>query len=645
MRFFWALFFNLSLSAEIAKTDNAEISIIGNNNYIQAPGEIQLGYRFKLTPGWHTYWLNPGDSGGPVNFVYPSNNKFNISSISWPGPEKIPYPPLMTFGYVDEVVFPFTITLDNLDDREVKIQTRFLVCDEICIPEQAELTLLLKNNYLNIVENSDLLSTWLGKLPQRAPPGLKIQLKNQRLIFSFDQINSDSHYFPYDHTEFDFSTPQFNDGKNLSIELHSDFQGSVKGVLKIADDYYNVEKTFVGNTTENQLNLLTALLFAFLGGLILNLMPCVLPVVALKAFSLVKNAENSSSSVAINASIYVLGVVVTFMTIAATLLLLKNSGELIGWGYQLQSPSVVSFLSILIFLVGLVLLGNISLGSSLTKLENINTFSGTMGSFLTGSLSVIVASPCTAPFMGAALGFALVQPDYISLLIFLSLALGFAAPYFLIALNPGLIKYLPRPGAWMEQLKQLFGIMMIAAALWLLWVLSLQINPSSLITVLILWFITGLILWIISLTINRIIKSLIVIAVLICSIFYIDWELEQKQEEKLATAYTWTSEYEQELRLNNSPYFINFTAAWCITCQVNESIAFTDNVQTKLEEKGITYLKADWTNRNESIFKELQKYQRSGVPTYVFWHPGLVKPILLNEVLTEGYLLGVIDEV
>lgn len=644
MRIFWAILLNLSIHAEVARTDNAEISIIGFNNYIEIPGEVQLGYSFKLTPGWHTYWINPGDSGGPVEFIFTEGNAFNISDISWPGPEKIPYPPLMTYGYTDEVVFPFTIDLKDLEDKEITIKTRFLVCDEICIPEQTELVLLLKNQFLNITQNSSLLSRWLGRLPLRAPPNLEIKKEQQKLAFSFNDIDEESYYFPISDKEFDFSSPQLQIDNALNVELYPDFTGPAQGVLKAGANYYTIDVPFAENNSANELSLIMAIVFAFLGGLILNLMPCVLPVVALKAFSLVKSAEESNTSVAINALVYVLGVVLTFMGIAVTLLVLKNSGELIGWGYQLQSPTVVSSLSILIFLVGVILLGNISLGSSLSKLENKNNSQGLVGSFFTGALSVIVASPCTAPFMGAALGFALVQPDIISLSIFFSLAIGFAAPYFLFAIKPGLIKYLPKPGIWMEQLKQLFGLMMIGAALWLLWVLSLQISADSLIVVLIAWFVGGLILWIISQKINIALKFGVVFLLVTGCLSIFDWDLEKK-ELQTKSVNTWTTEYEQELRLSDSPYFINFTAAWCITCQVNEAIAFTNTVEEKFKIKGITYLKADWTNRDESIFKELQKYQRSGVPTYVLWHPELNEPILLNEVLTESYLLRMIDEI
>ena len=528
MRIFWAILLNLAIHAEVARTDNAEISIIGFNNYIETPGEVQLGYSFKLTPGWHTYWINPGDSGGPVEFIFTEGNAFNISDISWPGPEKIPYPPLMTYGYTDEVVFPFTIDLKDLEDKEITIKTRFLVCDEICIPEQTELVLLLKNQFLNVTQNSSLLSRWLGRLPLRAPPDLEIKKEQQKLAFSFNEIDEESYYFPISDNEFDFSSPQAQINNTLNIELYPDFTGPAQGILKAGGSYYTIDVPFAENNSANELSLIMAIVFAFLGGLILNLMPCVLPVVALKAFSLVKSAEESNTSVAINALVYVLGVVLTFMGIAVTLLVLKNSGELIGWGYQLQSPTVVSSLSILIFLVGVILLGNISLGSSLSKLENKNNSQGLVGSFFTGALSVIVASPCTAPFMGAALGFALVQPDIISLSIFFSLAIGFAAPYFLFAIKPGLIKYLPKPGIWMEQLKQLFGLMMIGAALWLLWVLSLQISADSLIVVLIAWFVGGLILWIISQTMNIALKFGVVFLLVTGCLTIFDWDLEKK---------------------------------------------------------------------------------------------------------------------
>ena len=393
----------------------------------------------------------------------------------------------------------------------------------------------------------------------------------------------------------------------------------------------------------SSINLLTALMFAFIGGLILNLMPCVLPVIALKALSLVKNANESRSSVTLNASAYVFGVILTFMIIASLLVYLKNAGEIIGWGYQLQSPFVVTLLCLLIFLVGLILVTNIDIFSNSARLENFNRSSGLVNSFFTGALSVIVASPCTAPFMGAALGFALIQPDINSYLVFLSLAIGFALPYFLIAIFPSLVNLLPKPGKWMESLKQFFGFMMFGAAIWLLWVLANQVDANSLLVVMIGLFLVSFLVWLTKIDFEHKMKAIFVI-----TLFYgyslSGWEFKNNNATVDNNAVTWTLKKEIELKEDGKAYFINFTAAWCITCKVNEAVAFTDDVFALFNNKDITYFKADWTNRNAEIAEELEKYNRSGLPVYVYWNEKLDEPMVLNELLTEGYLMEIINE-
>ncbi len=394
---------------------------------------------------------------------------------------------------------------------------------------------------------------------------------------------------------------------------------------------------------QSGISLLTAIIFALIGGLILNLMPCVLPVIALKALSLVKNANESRSSVTMNASAYVFGVILTFMIIASLLISFKNAGELIGWGYQLQSPFIVTLLCLLIFSIGLILVANIDIFSSAGKLERFNKGSGLVNSFLTGTLSVIVASPCTAPFMGAALGFALIQPDIYSYLVFLSLAVGFALPYFLIAIFPSLVNFLPKPGQWMESLKQLFGFMMFGAAIWLLWVLANQVDANSLLIVMVGLFLSGFILWLQKINFKHLIKTALIL-VFVYGYSLVNWDFKENVGTKDNDSVAWSLEREIDLRDGNKSYFINFTAAWCITCQVNEAVAFTDNVMEVFDNKDITYLKADWTNRNATIAKELEKYNRSGLPVYVYWNKNLDEPMVLNELLTEGYLMEIVNE-
>ena len=640
------IIFVISIEARTAKTDHAEITIVGNTNIISEPGVIQLGYKFIFTPGWHTYWINPGDSGGPPIFEFNSPSGWDINENVWPGPQKIIYPPLMTFGYVDEVIFPFELNLKNLNDQTTEITTKFLVCDDICVPEEAILLLSLKNGVLNIDEKPEELKKWLNRVPIRAPPEMVLSSNENNFSLEYPSLDSNSYFFPFDDSVMDYSDEQNFSNNKLNFEVFDDFNKSLRGVVKIGQNYYEVEQlseTVVADTVSG-ISLFTAIIFAFLGGLILNLMPCVLPVIALKGLSLVKSSAESNSSVTLNASAYVVGVIATFMTIAAILVSLKNAGEMIGWGYQLQSPFIVTILSMLIFGIGVYLITDLSVGGSLGKLEKHTDGTGPFNSFLTGTLAVVVASPCTAPFMGAALGFALIQPDIFSYLVFLFLALGFALPYFLIALFPSLVDFLPKPGKWMESLKQFFGLMMFAAAIWLLWVLANQVDANSILFVLIGWFLLAFASW---LVITRI-KFAVYISGIIGLLWVYqlsEWDFKDVEVINDDKSISWSIDKENELRLNEQAYFINFTAAWCITCKVNEAVAFSDEVFNKFEEKNITYLKADWTNRNSEIAGQIEKYNRSGIPLYIYWNKKLDEPMVLNEILTENYLMEVVDEI
>jgi len=634
-----------AVDAKAIKTDHAEISIIGKNNIISEPGTIDLGYKFIFTPGWHTYWINPGDSGGPPTFQSSQVKGWKINQNLWPGPQTIEYPPLMTYGYENEVVFPFKLEIVDLENKETDINIKFLVCDDICVPEEANLKLILKNKILNIEERPDELKKWTKLVPVRGPPDLKASIQNNQIRISADLIDRGSYFFPYDDQVIDFSTKQNFLDSTLSFETLDSFDGKVNGIISSESGFFEINKKVSLQETVQQtsISLLTAIIFALIGGLILNLMPCVLPVIALKALSLVKNANESRSSVTMNASAYVFGVILTFMVIASLLISFKNAGELIGWGYQLQSPFIVTLLCLLIFSIGLILVINIDIFSSAGKLERFNKGSGLVNSFLTGALSVIVASPCTAPFMGAALGFALIQPDIYSYLVFLSLAVGFALPYFLIAIFPSLVNFLPKPGQWMESLKQLFGFMMFGAAIWLLWVLANQVDANSLLIVMVGLFLSAFILWLQKTNFKHSIKTALIL-VFVYGYCLGNWDFKENTGTKEDDSMAWSLEREIDLRDDNRSYFINFTAAWCITCQVNEAVAFTDNMMEIFDNKDITYLKADWTNRNATIAKELEKYNRSGLPVYIYWNKNLDEPMVLNELLTEGYLMEIIDE-
>ena len=390
-----------------------------------------------------------------------------------------------------------------------------------------------------------------------------------------------------------------------------------------------------------------ALIFAFIGGLILNLMPCVFPIISLKILSFVSLGNESKQKIRLHALSFCFGALLSFLLIGLSLILLKQTGNYLGWGFQLQSPIIVGMLSILMFIIGIILLTDINIGSSFTRLGAVGSNS-ISGSFLTGVLAVIVASPCTAPFMGAALGYALIQPSGETMPIFASLGLGFSLPYLILSLSPGLIKSLPGPGQWMVTLKEFFAFPMFATSLWLIWVFSLQTNTDMLISLLIAILVISTLFWSLTKLNGNMKKSLIWILILIIiisegvEIVSSDTRVETSDTSKQDNSeYTiWDSNIEKRFRKNDQAYLINFTAAWCITCQANDKLALSrPNIKNYLLENNIEYVVADWTNKNNEILNALESYERNGVPLYVYWKPGLDDSVILPAILTEQILL------
>ena len=384
-------------------------------------------------------------------------------------------------------------------------------------------------------------------------------------------------------------------------------------------------------------------------------MPCVFPVISLKVLSFVSMGGDSHDKIRKHAYAFSAGVLFTFLTFAVSIILLKQAGYLIGWGYQLQSPAVVGFLSLLMVFLALVLITENSIGDSLTKLGNIQTNNDSyLSSLFTGILAVVVASPCTAPFMGAALGYAFLQPANETIPVFISLSAGFSFPYVLLAIFPDLIAKLPKPGQWMKSLKEFFAFPMLATAIWLLWVFALQTSVNTTLILLIGWLLLGLNFWSFLNLQNKLIKIFIfiisIMGVTLPSLSISDNAVNEMNQSLIPESnqpnqnYTsWYPGIENDLQEKNTAYFINFTAAWCITCQTNELTAFSKKTfKNYIVENNITYIKADWTNRNDQISEALLSYKRSGVPLYVYWKPGLEEPQILPEILNDTILLGAI---
>ena len=634
------LLFSFFGSAEIVDTGHARISLIKDHSDFVPGTSINIGLKVSMDKGWHTYWRNPGDSGGPIEIDWDLPKGFSVSNIKWPLPEKIEYPPLMTYGYEDFVIYPMVLSIpaDYTDDY-FEMDANILICADICIPESGKIS----SNLLDIKSDS-LIYEWLESIPSKSLPiTTSLNDNNLEISFTFEKEIKQIYFFPDENNSIDYSSEQNfykkDDGYFLSIKLFNDDFQNVSGVLDIDGTGYNVSNGTFEDFNEEGLSLITALIFALIGGLILNLMPCVFPVISLKVLSFVSMGGSSQRKIRNHALVFTVGVIASFMLIALTIVLLKQAGNFVGWGFQLQSPLIVGLLSLVMVFISLVLITDNSFGESLTKLGNIGgSENGYYSSFLTGVLAVVVASPCTAPFMGAALGYALIQPSGETVPIFLSLSLGFSLPYLLLAANPKLIDFLPKPGDWMVTLKEFFAFPMLATALWLLWVFSLQVNQILVIFLLIGWLLLALNFWIFQKD-YKTINKVIFLGISIFSMIYFLPETEEIQTEQnliIGSATEWYEGIEDDLKNENQPYFINFTAAWCITCQSNEITAFSkDGFKSLLEEKNIEYIKADWTNRNDAITRSLKKYGRSGVPFYVYWEPGFENPKILPAILTD----------
>ncbi|MCS5572790.1 MAG: thioredoxin family protein, partial [Pseudomonadales bacterium] len=411
-----------------------------------------------------------------------------------------------------------------------------------------------------------------------------------------------------------------------------------------------------GHSEKNltEMSVVLAILFAFLGGLILNLMPCVFPVLSIKILSLVDSVHSSGHSLRLHGWIYAAGVVASFVAIALILILLRLGGEAIGWGFQLQSPLVLALLAYLFFLIALNLLGIFEIGTSVMSLGGLGPSSGYLASFATGVLATVVAAPCTVPFMGAAVGFALTQSTMISLVIFGALGTGMAVPYLLLCYSPALQARLPAPGRWMQVLKEVMAFPMFASAIWLIWVLGLQTSPTGMMQVLAGVLLLGLAVWVLNNSRNAGMGRFIA-ALLIVGAVYPVIRLEVPEPDEMtisdsAVVSHQAQEFERYERqaltdaVHRGPVFVNFTAAWCITCKVNEvTVLSTVSVRQAMAANGVTYFRADWTSEDPVITAALAEYGRGGVPLYLLYRQGAERAEVLPQLLTKGTIIDALN--
>jgi thiol:disulfide interchange protein DsbD len=659
-----------------------------------APGEtFTIVLRETIREGWHTYWRNPGDSGEPTQLTWTTPAGWSVGEIQWPTPEAIPFATLVNYGYEGEVLFPIEVTAPANarpgTTATLSANLYVLVCSDICIPEESTVTLSLPVS----VEGADdrqwtpRIAAAIAALPIATPLPARIT-DGARPRLSFETLDAwtirNAHFFPYNPDAIENAAPQRpergTDGMSFTLTPGVDAEMARKplqGVIafetetaqgwerlsfvveaepgepipnssghvveitadsKLAD-IERVAEADLETPALSAVALIATLGLAFLGGLILNIMPCVLPVLSVKALAFAGGQHAGEARR--QGVFYFIGVMVTFLALAALLIALRAGGEAVGWGFQLQAPWVTSALALLFFVIGLNLLGVFEFGTGLQNAgAGLTRRGGDAGAFFTGALAVIAATPCTAPFMAGAIGAALTQSAGVTLLIFAALALGFALPLTLLHFAPALQRLIPKPGLWMERAKQVLAFPMFAAAIWLAWVLAEQsgaVGVQSLLNIAAaLAFVLSVARW------GRV--WLIVGLIVLAGTVAVSWRpILGMQREAALVSEPWSPARVAALRAEGRPVFVNFTAAWCITCKANElSSMQSRRVAQAFANADVAYLEADWTNRNDEIAAALAEHGRAGVPLYLYYPPGGDVQIL-PQVLSEALLIETVS--
>jgi thiol:disulfide interchange protein/DsbC/DsbD-like thiol-disulfide interchange protein len=685
-------------TAAPVRTPHVEAELVAGATALVPGTELPVALRLKMEPGWHTYWRNPGDSGLPTTLAWTLPAGIEASPIEWPAPQLQPAGPLANFGYEGEVLLLATLRpaagLAAGGALELKARADWLVCKEICIPEGVDLVLPLP-----VAAAAAPDPRWAGPLaaaraalPQPLSGGWQAKAKGEgeRIVLTLEPPAGAAdpgklQFFPYAEATIEPSLAQMlaRDGGAhvLTLPVASNLAGAparITGVLTATQGFGAAAKAVVidvplagsvvagtkpatagppalnlsapaATPAADRLTLAVAVLFAFAGGIILNLMPCVFPVLSIKVLGFAEH-HDTRPTLRREAFAYAGGVVLTFVALGLGLAALRATGEQLGWGFQLQSPAVVTALAILFFVLALNLSGVFEFGGLVpSRAATWSSRNRALDAFGSGVLAVVVASPCTAPFMGAALGYAFTGGAAVMLVVFVVLGLGMALPYVLLAWFPGWRRRLPKPGPWLARFKELLAFPLYGTVVWLAWVLGSQRDNDAVLRLLVVLLGTGFVLWA-----WRIVRTggarpwAIAAGVVLAATVAAAWPLFAPDRDaaappKAAAAggdwIDFAPAKVAELTGAGRPVFVDFTAAWCVTCQVNKRLVLnTADVRDAFARRNVALVRADWTRRDEAITRALAALGRNGVPVYVLYRPGK-EPLLLPEVLRKDVVL------
>ncbi|GGC57922.1 protein-disulfide reductase DsbD family protein [Chelatococcus reniformis] len=684
------------------RSDLVKADLLAEPAAVEAGQPFWVALRLRMKEHWHTYWRNPGDSGLPTEIKWTLPAGFTVGEIVWPTPARIPVGPLVNFGYDGEAVLLTQVMppKDLAARGTVGLQAHatWLVCEKECVPGEAQLSLDLPlavpgSPAAANPDNAAVFAAARAALPTPQPGKATFEATAQTLTLKLERLGAgdavtSAYFFPIDDSLIDNAAEQAfsreGDGLTLTMArstLASATPAAVAGVLSVTDGTaarraYAIDtggkaapaltaapafRSGEGSPPATRpppgggdvLTLLGAAALALLGGIVLNLMPCVFPVLSIKVLALANSGGETPGHMRLHGLAYGAGVLAAFGALAAVLLTARQAGMEVGWGFQLQSPMVVAALAYIMLTMALALSGAIHIGASFAGIgDGLTRRAGLSGSFFTGVLATVVASPCTGPFMGAAIGFALTQSAATAMAVFLALGLGFALPFVVLAFSPALLRRLPRPGLWMDRLKQALAFPLYATVAWLVWVLSQQVGPAGLFAALGGLVLVAFTVWLIGIAgLSRGGLAWATRAVALLAIAALAGLVNIVREDRLGPAAPQALAQEQgvepfsqarldELVAAGRPVFVNMTAAWCITCMVNERVALaTDAVRGAMKDRDIAYLKGDWTNQNPEITRVLDRYGRGGVPLYLLYTRG-AEPIVLPQVLTPATVMA-----
>jgi thiol:disulfide interchange protein DsbD len=680
----------VTANAEALRRDHASVALLAESGTVVPGGQVELGLRIQHDPEWHTYWINPGDSGLATRIDWTLPDGVTAGKIAWPTPRRFDIGGVVNFGYEDDLLLPVTLSVDESvapgTRLDIAAKASWLICKDICIPGDAELRLAV-----DVVAAGGAATAVPDEITaafERTRAAMPLVLPGAKAVFAErgDAIDVVISGLPesldVDAVEIFPVEPQIlasAPGRAQSLAAGAVGVRTAKndyfvglpaqfGVLAVhgrgadreawllsaepgaAPDLSNpvaeggaskgAGADIASPAQAATPGLLLALLFAIGGGVILNLMPCVFPVLALKAMGLL-HAAHDRRLARRHGLFYLAGVLASFLALGGLLVGLRAGGEALGWGFQLQVPWVVGGLALLMLAMGLSLSGLFEIGGRWMNLgSELAGGDGDRASFFTGVLAVLVASPCTAPFMGPALGFAATQPAPMALGVFAALGLGLALPIVLISFQPALARWLPRPGAWMDTFKQVMAFPLYLTAVWLLWVLGRQAGVDAVAVVLAGATSMAFGLWLFgrSGSIPARLAALLALALAAASLAFASSRPNPAVETEGAGSVSsepFSVERLTALREQGVPVLVNMTAAWCITCLANERVALaSDAFKADLSRHGIVYLKGDWTHRDPAITAYLARYGRNGVPLYVVYPRGTGDGEVLPQLLT-----------